>query len=89
MNFLSFYLLSKHQSGFRPGNSCIYQLLPITHDIFSRFYYNPSLKNRSVFFDIRKAFDKVLRDGLLFKLKPNGVSKNLFQLIRSFLSGRF
>ena len=28
-------LLSKHQSGFRPGDSCMYQLLTITHDIFS------------------------------------------------------
>ena len=27
-------LLSKHQSGFRPGDSCIYQLLAITHESF-------------------------------------------------------
>ena len=30
-------LLSKHQSGFCPGDSCIYQLLAITHDISSSF----------------------------------------------------
>ena len=34
-------------------------------------------------------FDRVWHDGLLFKLKQNGVSGNLFQLITSFLSGRF
>ena len=73
-------LLSKHQS----DDSCIYQLLAITHDIFSRFDCNPTLETRSVFLDIFKAFDRVWQDGLLFKLKQNGVSGNLFQLIKSF-----
>ena len=82
-------LLSKHQSSFRPGESCIYQLLAITHDIFSSFGCNPTLETRGVFLDIFKAFDKVWHDGLLFKLKQNGVSGNLFQLIKSFPSGRF
>ena len=52
-------LLSKHQSGFRPGDSCIYQLLAITHDIFSSFGSNPTLETRGVFLDISKAFDRV------------------------------
>ena len=42
-----------------------------------------------MFFDISKVFDRVWRDGLLFKLKQNGVSENSFQLIKRFLSGRF
>ena len=79
----------KHQSSFRPGESCIYQLLAITYDIFSSFGCNPTLETRGVFLDISKAFDKVWHDGLLFKLKQNGVSGNLFQLIKSFLRGRF
>ena len=69
--------------------SCIYQLLAITYDIFSSFDCNPNLETRSVFLDISKAFDRVWHDGLLFKLEKNGVSGNLFQLIKSFLSGRF
>ena len=44
---------------------------------------------RGMFLDISKAFDRVWHDGLLFKLKKNNVSGNLFQLIKSFLSGRF
>ena len=38
------------------------------------------------FFYISKAFDRVWHDGLLFKLKQNSASGNLFQLITSFLS---
>ena len=42
-----------------------------------------------MFLDISKAFDRVWYDGLLFQLVKNGVSANLFQLIKSFLSCRF
>ena len=75
--------------GFFPGGSCIYQLLAITHDIFSSFDCNPTLDTHGVFLDISKAFDRVCHDGLLFKLKENGVSGNSLQLVTSFLSGRF
>ena len=30
-------MLSKHQSAFRPGDSCMYQLLVIIYDIFLSF----------------------------------------------------
>ena len=38
--------------------------------------------------DISKAFDKVWHEGLLFKLKQNGISENLLSLFRSYLSNR-
>ena len=31
-------LISPNQSGFKPGNSCSNQLLPITHEICKSFY---------------------------------------------------
>ena len=74
--------------GFCPGNSCIYQLLAITYYKFPSFDSNLFLEIRSVFFDIFKAFNRILYDVLLFRLKQNGVSGNLSQLITSFLSGR-
>ena len=56
-------LISKNQSGFQPGDSCINQLLSITHEIFTSF--DNGLEVRSVFLDISKAFDKVWYEGLI------------------------
>ena len=55
--FLANNLLAPNQSGFKPGESCINQLLSITHEIHSSF--DDGLEVRSVFLDISIAFDKV------------------------------
>ena len=82
-------LVNSNQSGFHPSDSCINQLLAITHEIFEAFDCNPSLEIRSVFLDISKAFDKVWHEGLLYKLKSMGISGELYNLLESYLSGRF
>ena len=41
-----------------------------------------------VFLDISKAFDKVRHEGLIFKLKQNGISGNLLNLLCDFLRNR-
>ena len=51
-------LLSSNQSGFRPLDSCEYQLLSIVHDIYA-FDCCPSFEVRRIFLDISKAFDGV------------------------------
>ena len=79
-------LISPNQSGFKPGDSCINQLLSITHEIYNSF--DEGLEVRSVFLDISKAFDKVLHKSLSFKLSQNGISGNLLRLLSSFLSDR-
>ena len=76
------------QSGFRPGDSAISQLLSITQTIHSAFDCDPTLEVRSVFLDISKAFDRVWHDGLLYKLRGCAISGNLFNLLHSFLSNR-
>ena len=58
-------LLTPHQSGFRPDDSCIYQLISIVHNIYGNFDHNPSLEVRDNFLEISKAFDKVWPEGLL------------------------
>ena len=50
-------LTSQNQSGFKPGDSCINQLISITHDILNLL--DEGLEVRGVFLDISKASDKV------------------------------
>ena len=73
-------LLNPNQSGFRPSDSCVTQLLSITHGIFEAFDFNLSLEVRSAFLDISKAFDKFWHKGLLYKFKSAGVSLELYKL---------
>ena len=82
-------LLNPNQSGFRPSDSCINQLLAITHEIFEAFDCNPALEVISVFLDISEAFDKLWHEGLLFKLRSMGISGELYNLLGNYLSGRF
>ena len=51
-------LLNPNQSGFRPSDSCINQLLSITHEIFQSFDSTVPLEVRLFFLDISRAFDK-------------------------------
>ena len=82
-------LINPNQSGFRPSDSCINQLIAITHKIFETFDCNPSLEVRLVFLDIPKAFDKVWHEGILYKLKSMGISGELYNLLENYLSNRF
>ena len=79
-------LITPNQSEFRPGDSCANQLLAITHEIYKSF--DEGLVIRWVFLDISKAFDKVWHEGLLLKLNRNGISGNLMNLLRDFVSCR-
>ena len=82
-------LLTPHQSGFRPNDSFIYQLLSIVHSIYADFDHNPSLEVRGNFLNISKAFDKVWHKGLVYKLESIVISGNLLNLFRSFLNDKY
>ena len=79
-------LFNKFQSGFRKGRSTLDHILHLHQDI------NNSLHNKgkalAVFLDIEKAYDMVWRDGLLFKLTSLGIDGQMFNWIKSFLTGR-
>ena len=79
---------TSNQSGFWPGNSCVHQLLSISHEIYKAFDANPSLDVRGVFVDLSKGFDRVWHDGLMYKLKNLGICGSFCRLIHSFLSDR-
>ena len=81
-------LLTKNQSGFRPGDSTTNQLLYLVNEIHQAFENPKSLEVRAVFLDISKAFDKVWHDGFIFKLKQNGVSGSLLMIFQNDLNNR-
>ena len=81
-------LITKNQSGFVPGDSCTNQLLFLINEIHEAFENPKSLEVRAVFLDMSKAFDKVWHEGLIFKLKQNGVSGELLSFFSSYLSNR-
>ena len=79
-------LIPPSQSGFTPGDSGINQLLSITHEIYKSF--DDGLEVWGIFLDISKACDKVLYKGFLHKLKKNGISGKLFDIITDYLNLR-
>jgi len=79
-------ILTKHQSGFIPGDSTVNQLLFIYNEIVSNMDQGKEL--RFIFCDISKAFDRVWHKGLLHKLKMYGIDGNLLLWFENYLSDR-
>ena len=61
-------LISPNQSGFRPGDSCVNQLIAITHEIYKSF--DDGLEVRGVFLDISKALDKIWHEAQSLNVSP-------------------
>ena len=81
-------LILPHQSGFRPGDSTINQLLLITQNIYGAFDETPSKETCAIFLDLSKAFDRVWHEGLIYKLEFNGLHGNVLRIVNSFLADR-
>lgn len=79
-------ILTPHQSGFRPNDSTVNQLLSITSDFYKAVDQGKEV--RVVFFDISKAFDKVWHIGLLYKLEKFGVRGELLEWFRNYVHDR-
>ena len=74
--FINNNLLTPCQSGFINGDSCVNQLLAITHEIHKNRDANLSTDTTGVFLDMSKAFDKVWHNGLICKLQSYGILWN-------------
>ena len=85
--FIENDLISQHQSGFKYGDSCIEQLLSITHKIYQSFDEGFDV-HILMYLDVSKAFDKVFHDSIVFNLKQNGISGKLLNLLPDFLRNR-
>ena len=81
--FINNKLIATNQSGFQPIDSCINQLLSITHNIYKSF--DEGFEVSGVFHDTSKAFDMVLHEGIIFKLKKSSISRNLLEILAEFL----
>ena len=81
-------MLTPHQSGFCPNDSCIYQQISVAHNIYADFDHSPSLKVRGNFLGISKAFDKVWHEVLLYKVESLGISGKRMNLFLSFFNDR-
>ena len=79
-------ILTPSQSGFRPNDSTINQLLSITSDFYKAIDQGKEV--RVVFFDISKAFDKVWHRGLLYKLEKIWIRGGLLKWFRNYLHNR-
>ena len=72
--FLNRGLISANQSSFKLGDSYINQLLSITYNIYK------SCDDLYI--------DKFWQDCLIFKLQENGISGNLWKVLKRFLTNR-
>ena len=79
-------LLNNLQSGFRSRRRTTDHLLRLHDAIYKALANKRSVL--TVFLDIEKAYDMVCRDALLLKLLRLGISGEMFNFIKSFLTNR-
>src|SRR5271165_5352401 len=79
-------LFNRDQCGFRTGRACTDHVMRLQDDVQRAI--NTNQLTLAVFLDLEKAFDMVWRDGLLYKLKTLGLADNIYNFIKSFLTGR-
>ena len=80
--FIENDLISHNQSRFKCGDSCINHLSSATHGIYKSL--DEGYETKSVFLDISKDFGKVWHECLLHKLKENGMSGQLLNIVTDF-----
>lgn len=79
-------LITTKQSGFKPGDSTVYQLTHIYH-LFAEAL-DKKKDVRIVFCDISKAFDRVWHAGLIHKLKKIRIDGKLLLWFQNYLNKR-
>ena len=83
--FIEDELISSSQSGFKPGDSIINQLLSITHNIYQSF--DNGFEVMGVFLDISMTFDNVWHKGLIYKVRVREAG-NFLNTLADFLKDR-
>ena len=76
-NLVTSKVRNSSQSGFRPGDTTVNQVIFITHTIFKIFDCNFPLDVRSMYLDVSIVFDRVWHDDLIFILQVWRTRKSL------------
>ena len=79
-------IISERQAAYLRGDSTIFQLLYIVHNI--RMNWGHQKITQGLFLDVSSAFDKVWHNGLLAKLHQIGIEGSIYDTLKSYLSER-
>ena len=79
-------LVDANQAGFRRFRSTTDQLIHFTHSVIDP--WESGSHTVAVFVDLRQAYDRVWRRGLLLKLQRLGVTGKMYWWIKEFLENR-
>ena len=83
-------LINDNQAGFRQNRATTDQILQLVQSASDQLHL-PAKESKGTmctFFDYEKAYDKVWRDGLLFKMTQLQIPTRYLRYVRSFLSTR-
>ena len=78
--------LNSSQAGFRAGYRTEDQLFKLSQKILDGF--QKKHHTTAVFVDLKQAYDRVWRKGLLLKMKNAGIHGNLYKWMKAFLTDR-
>jgi len=82
----SFNLIKSSQHGFMAKRSCLTNLLEFLELVTD--YVDKGVHVDTIYLDFQKAFDKVPHERLLRKVEAHGITGNILEWIRQWLSGR-
>ena len=82
-------VINNNQAGFRQNRATTDQVLKLIQSASDQIHSKGSNKSTiCTFFDYEKAYDKVWRDGLMYKMVEMGIPGRFLRYTRHFLSGR-
>ena len=79
-------ILNVYQAGFRSGHRTDDQLFRLSQKIIDGFHEEKS--TTAIFVDLKQAYDRVWRKGLLLKMQRAGIHGKMYAWIKNFLTGR-
>ena len=79
-------IIPTHQAGFRKGRSVTDHLVKLSSQIKKQFAKRKSVL--ATFIDIKRAYDSVWHERLLFKIKSIGINGSMYEYLENYLKNR-